>query len=80
MKARVIAHKGDIQHAPESTQAAFQSAIEKGADAIEFDVHLTADEQLVVHHDYYLGFYEELWGGPQQNEFCICYRKPVKTG
>ena len=25
------------------------------------------------------GFYEELWGGPQ-NEFCVCYGKPVKTG
>jgi glycerophosphoryl diester phosphodiesterase len=34
---------------------AFASAIDKGADAIEVDVHLTKDERLVIHHDYQLG-------------------------
>ena len=47
----VIAHRGDKDHAPENTLAAFKLAAEKGADAIEFDVKLTADEQVIVLHD-----------------------------
>jgi glycerophosphoryl diester phosphodiesterase len=47
----VIAHRGDKSHAPENTLAAFKLAAEKGADAIEFDVKLTADGQVIVLHD-----------------------------
>ena len=34
--------------------AAFVAARELGADAVELDVHATADGELVVHHDYLL--------------------------
>lgn len=34
--------------------AAFAAAADIGADGIEFDVHATADGELVVHHDYLL--------------------------
>ena len=47
----VIAHRGDKMDAPENTMAAFYMAAEKGADAIEFDVQLTADGHVVVIHD-----------------------------
>ena len=47
----VIAHRGDKAYAPENTLAAFKQAAEKGADAIEFDVKLTADNQVIVLHD-----------------------------
>jgi glycerophosphoryl diester phosphodiesterase len=47
----VIAHRGDKAHAPENTLAAFGVAAESGADAIEFDVKLTADGQVIVLHD-----------------------------
>jgi len=47
----VIAHRGDKTHAPENTLAAFKLAAEKGADAIEFDVKLSADGQVIVLHD-----------------------------
>jgi len=47
----VIAHRGDKKHAPENTLAAFKQAAENGADAIEFDVKLTADERVIVLHD-----------------------------
>jgi glycerophosphoryl diester phosphodiesterase len=51
----IVAPCGDVQNAPESTLTAFEQAILQGADAIEFDVHLTRDGELVIHHDYYLG-------------------------
>jgi glycerophosphoryl diester phosphodiesterase len=47
----VIAHRGDRAFAPENTLTAFRQAVEKGAEAIEFDVKLTADGQVVVLHD-----------------------------
>jgi glycerophosphoryl diester phosphodiesterase len=49
-----IAHRGASGHAPENTMAAFRLAIEQGADAIELDVHQTADGHLVVLHDFSL--------------------------
>ncbi|MDX9992808.1 MAG: glycerophosphodiester phosphodiesterase family protein [Anaerolineales bacterium] len=47
----VFAHRGASAHAPENTLAAFQLAVEQGADAIEFDVKLSADGHVIVHHD-----------------------------
>ena len=47
----IIAHRGDVTNAPENTLAAFQQALERGADGIELDVRLTRDGQLVVFHD-----------------------------
>jgi len=47
----VIAHRGACRLAPENTLAAFTAAAELGADAIELDAKLTADGQVVVHHD-----------------------------
>ncbi|MDQ3542192.1 MAG: glycerophosphodiester phosphodiesterase, partial [Chloroflexota bacterium] len=46
-----IAHRGASGHAPENTRAAFDLAIETGADMIETDVQLTRDGQLVLFHD-----------------------------
>jgi glycerophosphoryl diester phosphodiesterase len=47
----IIAHRGDSANAPENTLAAFRMAAEKGADAIEFDVKLSADGEAIVLHD-----------------------------
>jgi glycerophosphoryl diester phosphodiesterase len=47
----VFAHRGASSIAPENTLAAFQLAADLGADAIELDVKLTADEVPVVIHD-----------------------------
>ncbi len=47
----VIAHRGASGHAPENTLASFRRALEMGARAVEFDVHLTLDGELVVAHD-----------------------------
>ena len=50
-KTRIFAHRGDAIHCPENTLAAFNSAINAGADGLELDVQLTKDETLVVIHD-----------------------------
>lgn len=47
----IIAHRGASAAAPENTLAAFQKAIEAGADGIEFDVVLAKDGVPVVFHD-----------------------------
>jgi len=47
----VFAHRGDSVHAPENTLAAFTMAADKGAPAIEFDVKLSEDGQVIVIHD-----------------------------
>lgn len=46
-----FAHRGASAHAPENTLAAFDLAVKQGAPAIEFDVKLTADRYVVIHHD-----------------------------
>ena len=47
----VIGHRGASAEAPENTLAAFRSAIQAGADGIEFDVRLARDGVPVVIHD-----------------------------
>lgn len=46
-----IGHRGAKRELPENTIPAFQRAFERGAQAIELDVHATADGVVVVHHD-----------------------------
>jgi glycerophosphoryl diester phosphodiesterase len=47
----IFAHRGASAHAPENTLAAFELALEQGADAIELDAKLSADGHVVVIHD-----------------------------
>lgn len=47
----IIGHRGASFDAPENTLASFQLAWEQGADAIECDVRLSKDGQIVVIHD-----------------------------
>lgn len=47
----VIAHRGASRAEPENTLAAFRRAGAFGADGVELDARLTADDHLVVHHD-----------------------------
>jgi glycerophosphoryl diester phosphodiesterase len=46
----VIAHRGASGYEVENSLAAFRAAADRGADAVELDVHTTADGALVVHH------------------------------
>ena len=45
------AHQGGAREAPSSTLFALQQCLDRGANAIELDVHATADRHLVVCHD-----------------------------
>lgn len=47
----VIAHRGSSENIAEHTLAAYQRAIEDGADGLECDARLTADGVLVCVHD-----------------------------
>ena len=47
----VVAHRGSSARAPENTLAAFRRAVDDGADAIECDVRLSGDGEVVVIHD-----------------------------
>jgi glycerophosphoryl diester phosphodiesterase len=47
----VVAHRGAAAAAPENTMEAYRLAVEMGADALELDVHLTADGKLALVHD-----------------------------
>jgi glycerophosphoryl diester phosphodiesterase len=47
----IIGHRGAAAHAPENTLPSFRLAERAGADALEFDVHLSADGVPVVIHD-----------------------------
>jgi glycerophosphoryl diester phosphodiesterase len=48
---QVVAHRGSSAHHAEHTLAAYELALEEGADALECDVRLTRDGVLVCVHD-----------------------------
>lgn len=51
-RSRIVAHRGSRgQGYPENSLPAFAAALKSGADAIECDVWLTADKEVVIHHD-----------------------------
>jgi len=54
VKPLVIGHRGAAGLLPENTLAAFARACELGIDGIELDVLVSADGELVVHHDFRL--------------------------
>ena len=46
-----VAHRGASAQYLENTLLAFRKAIEQGVDALEIDIHRTADAELIVMHD-----------------------------
>ncbi len=55
LKPLIGAHRGASADAPENTLAAFDLAVEQGAELIELDVQRTRDGELVIQHDFSLG-------------------------
>jgi glycerophosphoryl diester phosphodiesterase len=58
----VIAHRGASAQVAEHTLAAYELAIEQGADGLECDVRLTADGHLVCVHDRRIDRTSDGWG------------------
>lgn len=54
-KPIVIAHRGASGYLPEHTLAAYEKAIDMGADYIEPDLVITKDGHLIARHEHYLG-------------------------
>jgi len=57
---RIVGHRGmgrwhEGSRYAENSIPAFLAALTTGADGIELDVHLAADDELIVHHDQRLG-------------------------
>lgn len=50
-KPVIYAHRGSSNYAPENTLVAFELAARQGAQAIELDAMLSADDTVVVIHD-----------------------------
>lgn len=48
---QIIAHRGASGYAPEHTWFAYEKARDMGADYLELDLHMSADNQLVAIHD-----------------------------
>ncbi len=51
MRPLIYAHRGGAALRPENTIEAFDHGLALGADGLEFDVRLTRDGAVVVHHD-----------------------------
>ncbi|MCA9953538.1 MAG: hypothetical protein KC434_02385 [Anaerolineales bacterium] len=47
----LVGHRGAMDVAPENTMPAFEAGLAGGADLLELDVQLTADEQVILFHD-----------------------------
>ena len=71
----IIAHRGASGVLPEHTLAAYERAIEQGADFIEPDLVITRDRHLVARHDRYLSTTTNV---SDLSEFAA--RKTVKPG
>jgi glycerophosphoryl diester phosphodiesterase len=48
---RLYGHRGAAAHHPENTLRSFRAAVAAGVDALETDVRMTRDGQVVVFHD-----------------------------
>ncbi len=48
---RIIGHRGAAENAPENTLESFRAAAAEGAQWVEFDAKLTADNAIVILHD-----------------------------
>ncbi len=47
----IVAHRGGMAHRPQNTLAAFRHAASLGVRMLEFDMNVTADDRIVLHHD-----------------------------
>jgi len=49
-----IAHRGLTEHIPENSLLAFKESVKLKLEVVEFDVHHTKDNKLIIMHDHYI--------------------------
>lgn len=85
----MIGHRGAAGLAPENTLSAFKKALNLGVDAIELDVHLSADKILVIYHDFTLkpeitrtsdGEWIDMWTGLPIKNLSLATLKTYDVG
>lgn len=74
----LVGHRGAMAVAPENTIVAFEAGVAGGADIIELDVQLTADEQVIVFHDHNLAYKTGVDG--QVGQFTANYLQTLDVG
>jgi len=67
---KIIAHRGYSACYPDNTWAAIRAAKTAGAECCEMDLMLSADDEVVICHDYYIGEHRiaEMTGGEAQKQ------------
>ena len=73
-----IGHRGAPREFPENSLPAFARAFERGAKAVELDVHATADGVVVVHHDPALGSKVNIHRGRRIAELTLAELRAVE--
>jgi len=73
-----IGHRGAPREFPENSVPAFKRAFERGADAVELDVHATADGEVVVHHDPVISRDANSYGGVPIADLAFAQLKAVR--
>src|SRR5687768_15285864 len=73
----IIGHRGAPNHACENTLESFARALYLGANALEFDVSITHDEQLVLWHDWNDNLLHRLINTLRPTGVCAIERPPL---
>lgn len=74
----LVGHRGAMDVAPENTLPAFEAGLAGGADLLELDVQLTADEQVILFHDTDLQYKTGIRG--QIGNFTADYLRNLDVG
>ena len=74
----LIGHRGAPREFCENTIPAFRRAFERGADAVELDVHATSDDEVVVHHDPTIGRDATSYAGAAIAELALAQLRAVR--
>ena len=73
-----IAHRGSHHNYPENTIQAFRESVVLGADAIELDVRISADSNVLVFHDSFLKRLMTQTGSIKQMNYADIVKIPFK--
>ena len=78
-KPLFFAHRGYLIKNPENTLSSFNAAINKGARAIEVDVIMTKDNQIICSHNYDMSIETELQEDASKIEYSKIQKANILT-